>query len=189
MRNRTWSVVVLGVALSCAPKLVSGGEPDHLVITELPAAFQLTVPVSSLVMEIPKGGLTQPSVSREGSRANPRYFYFADEVTGVLLSGWFESDAGFSGVQKFWADELAAWPKMKLPTPEDVTFRKIGGWDTVVYRVPVPTGTNPNIRAHWVQAGTWIDLHLSVLSTSPAADALAQLETLLKSIRVSVKPL
>ena len=112
-----------------------------------------------------------------GATASPRYFYFTDDTKNLELSGWFESADGFAGVKKFWEQEMAAWPRSALPEPRNVTFTKIGKWDAIVYDVPEPSAPIKNVRAHWVQAGTWIDVHVS--TTSGSRDSLASfLETL-----------
>ena len=49
------------------------------------------------------------------------------------------------------------------------------------------SGSNPHIRAHWLQAGTWIDLHLSMESELSKKESEQALETLLSQIRVSTK--
>jgi hypothetical protein len=49
----------------------------------------------------------------------------------------------------------------------------------------MPRGSH--LRAHWVQAGTWIELHLSITSSRASADNRAALLALLGEIRVSEK--
>ena len=50
--------------------------------------------------------------------------------------------------------------------------------------MPTPFGSNAHIRAHWLQAGTWVDLHLSLTSERTARENHAQLKRVLKAIRV-----
>ena len=56
-----------------------------------------------------------------------------------------------------------------MPQPREVAFERIGNWDTVFYDMGSPAGTNSHVRAHWVQAETWIDVHISVTTTGTAA--------------------
>jgi tetratricopeptide (TPR) repeat protein len=88
---------------------------------------------------------------------------------------------------KFWEENIAAWAQKKLPAPADVTFKKIGGWDAVAYQIPQSSGSNSHIRAEWLAAGTWIDLHMSIASDSPSPEGTRQLESLLSQIRVTEK--
>ena len=161
--------------------------PDRLTIIEQPEAYELTVPVSRLVMTIPKEGLTQKESSRADATASPRYFSLENKKATILLSGWFEPQDGFPGMVKFWEAETSAWSRGKLPKPTNVTFKKIGGWDAVIYQLPPAGGSGSHIRAHWLQAGTWIDIHLSSHGEGSADEKTASLESLLEKIRVSEK--
>jgi len=162
-------------------------EPDRLTISERTDVYELTVPVSRLVMNIPKEGLKQKAASRADATASKRYFYLEDTTAHVVLSGWFEPQDGFPGMVKFWENETAAWSREKLPKPTDVTFKNIGAWDAVVYQMPPAGGSGSHIRAHWLQAGTWIDLHLSAHGEGSADEKTARLAALLDRIRVSEK--
>ena len=159
-------------------------QSDRIVIIEEPKAFVMTVPVSQLVMLIPKEGFTQGNTHRADATASSRYFYFEDKSKVIFISGWFEAQSEFPGMTKFWEGNIAAWSQKKLPAPANVTFKKIGGWDAVVYQMPQSSGSNSNIRAEWLAAGTWIDLHMSIASESLAAESVRQLESLLARIRV-----
>ncbi len=161
--------------------------PDRLTISEKTDVYELTVPVSRLVMNIPKDGLKQRDGSSADATASPRYFYLQDTTTHVILSGWFEPQEAFPGMAKFWAAETSAWSRDKLPKPANVTFKKIGGWDAVVYQMPAAGGSGSHIRAHWLQAGTWIDIHLSKHGEGSADENTASLEALLGRIGVSEK--
>ena len=161
--------------------------PDAIQITRKGDRYVLAVPVSRLVMSIPSRSLSQKDNAIGGSTDNPRYFYFEDAADRLIVSGWFEPAQGFVGLQKFWANETSAWRKNNLPEPRDVSFRKIGNWDAIVYDTDVPKGTNSHIRAHWVQSGTWIDVHLSVVSMRSSREARSRLESFLKSVVVTEK--
>jgi len=49
-----------------------------------------------------------------------------------------------------------------------------------------PVGSNSHVRAHWVQAGTWIDLHISTIQ-SASAESRNKLLEMLRSIEVREK--
>jgi hypothetical protein len=73
-----------------------------------------------------------------------------------------------------------------LPEPRNVSFEELGSWKTVFYDVEAPGVVSANVRAHWVEAGTWIDLHLS--RTAERSSGLrADLKNVLKAMTVSVK--
>jgi hypothetical protein len=153
--------------------------------------FILTVAVSKLTLHVPRKGLKKVN----NPSSNPRYFYFEDAPKGMIVSGWFESQANFSSARQVWEADTKQWSLQGLPAPANVSFQKVGGWEVVLYdmlaspgsNMPVSPGNNPHIRAHWVQAGTWIDLHLSMVSGHPNADCRAQVMALLKSIQIKEK--
>jgi hypothetical protein len=117
-----------------------------------------------------------------GATNHPRYFYFVDRAFNV--SGWIEPAQKYSGMQKFWESETQAWRRTGQPEPMNVKFTKIEGWDAVIYDTPSPLENNSHIRAHWLQAGTWVDIHLSMTSSRPHADIRSVLEVFLKAIFV-----
>ena len=68
-----------------------------------------------------------------------------------------------------------------------MSFAKISDWEAVLYDMALPFGSNSHIRAQWVQAGTWIDLHLSITSDLTIAENRTKLKRVLKSISVRLK--
>ncbi|HEV7426117.1 MAG TPA: hypothetical protein VGQ46_07090 [Thermoanaerobaculia bacterium] len=164
-----------------------GIEPDRLTVTALADKYEITVPVSSLLMAIPKEHFMPAPDLPGGATASRRYFQLADATKNLIVSGWFEPQEEFKGIETFWAGETAAWKQNKLPSPEAVEFKKIGTWDTVAYQIPLASGSNPHIRAHWLQAGTWIDLHLSMTSDLSKQESMRLLASFLSQIRVSAK--
>jgi hypothetical protein len=161
-------------------------EAERLTVTEQEGSYVLTVPVSRLVLTVSKGRLSQIKNSGGGSADSPRYFYFEDATHQLILSGWFESAQHYPGIKEFWAGETAAWDR-HLPKPQNVSFEKLGSWDTILYDLPVPGGGSSNIRAHWLQAGTWIDLHISTTSDSPQKERRGKVRDLLDTIQISEK--
>lgn len=187
--RQAMDIVQAGITLRTqdpAPGRKAEPRPDAILVTELANVFELTVPVSQLILQIPKGGLRQAANASSGAAESRRYFVFKDEQNQVFISGWFEPQDLFKGIDKFWADELTAWSK-GIARPEGVSFKKVGKWEVVAYNIPNAQASNPNIRAHWLQAGTWIDLHLSMMSELAKADAAAKLESILSEVRVTLK--
>jgi hypothetical protein len=161
---------------------------ENVQVREGKNEFTLTVPVSDLTMSIPKNGLSKGKNTQEGSADNPGYFFFEDDREDVIIvSGWFESQEKFLSPKEVWEEDTKQWSRQGLPAPTNVSFQKIDGWDAVVYDVPVPGGSNTHIRAHWVKAGTWIDLHLSITSERPIGECRQKMRALLKRIRVREK--
>jgi hypothetical protein len=178
---------ILISALVPAPCTAANASKEvTLQVTELNNSYELSVPVSRLIMTIPKGNLLQNKISGGGSVDSPRYFYFEDNKLGIIASGWFESSASYSSFNQLWYDEKKSWLTKKLPMPVNETIFKSDGWEAVAYDIPVPrqAGNNSHIRAHWVQAGTWLDLHLSLTSKAENIELREKLMKLLKSIHV-----
>jgi len=180
------SATFAGDEVSPSSAGAAAGRPDAIQITQTDTHYVLTVPLSRLVMQFPKSTLVLVDRQIGGGTNSPRYFYFKDRESPFIASGWFESQQAFAGIQKFWADEVASW-NQRLPAPQNVAFSKTGGWETIAYEIPVPDVTFSNLRAHWVQAGTWIDLHLSLTNRQAAREARARLVAFLASVSVGEK--
>lgn len=162
--------------------------PDALVVTHTETAYVLQVPASRLQMTIPETGLKQEALDIGGSTSNPRYYNFSDPSRGLIISGWFEPASRFAGLTTFWENEQASWKKHGLPEAQNVSFETIGNWQAIFYDLTLPVVSNHHIRAHLIQAGTWIDLHISVTGNGADSPNRMTLRALLKSISVSEKP-
>lgn len=173
------------------PSLSSSGvgkvRKDAIQVLQKGNNYVLTVPVSQLTMNIPRFGLIQEDNQVKGSTENPRYFYLKDPNTGLLISGWFEPEKGYPGIQDFWKDETKSWKENRKPGAHNVSITKIGNWDAVLYDMKIFGGVNGHIRAHWVQAGTWIDIHLSIHTTQTSQETREILISFLKKIAIKVK--
>lgn len=144
-------------ALSSVP------EGETLQVFELPHGFVLNVPISTLAVTIPKKDLKKNLGM--GSKLNPRYFLFQNERRpDISISGWIEPARKFTSTRKIWEGDKAQWAENGLPAPTDVEFKKLGGWDAVLYNMDMPGNTHSNIRAHWIQDDTWIDIHVTSLT-------------------------
>ena len=168
--------------------IVAAQEPDRLLISHTEDSYVLTVPVSRLKMTIPATSLSQQVIKIGGSTNNPRYFNFSDPSRGLVLSGWFEPASSYRGIKAFWEHEQAAWQRNGLQKPMDVSFEKVNGWEVIFYQQPLPVGTSLNARAHFVQMGTWIDLHISMTTRDVSSASRPAIETILKSISINDKP-
>jgi len=190
---RTTKVIVaLGAAvLAAACSTTSGPRSNESIeVTETKSAYRLSVPISQLALTLPRANWSRKDKSAlGGGTANPRYFYFEDaKEESLILSGWFEPDRLFSGsATKQWERDAAGLKKTKLPQPVNVSFEKISGWDTVLYDQIFSGVVSSHMRAHWVQAGTWIDIHISTTSDSSSAENRKKLRAVLRGISVVEK--
>ena len=149
------------------------------------APFNFTAPESRLNLNIPAGGFvsdTSPSAS-----ASPRYFKLTRSSPNLIISGWFEPSGHYKGMRDFWAAESKALAKTGLPPVQNVTFSKTGNWEIVAYDLVLPGVSNSNLRAELNQAGTWIDLHLSITSAQSARLSREQPIAFIQTILVSEK--
>lgn len=191
--NRSFWIIVFAaiVIVGCAATPVGGTAGQSIAVRPVPAGFELSVPISNLVMTFSKDGFVRSTAS---PNAHPRYFFFTSDRPDsyVGLSGWFEPDGAFPGTKKAWEQQVQGWSRMAAPAPREVSFGKVGNWDCVFYEWN-PKGfekqfagrNQQNVHAHWVEAGTWINIHASIMSRMPAAEARAKLVDLLKSIQVT----
>ena len=157
-------------------------EQDAVRISEHPNRYELWLPASRIYVVLPRGRLAPVAPQPGGATASPRYFAFSDR--GFNVSGWFEPAEKFASLEAFWQREMQSWTKQGLPHPANVVFENVGGWQVIAYEWPLRGATNSHVRAHWVQDGTWIDLHVSLSSTRPSAEVRSALETYLQGVLV-----
>jgi hypothetical protein len=181
-------VATLFVVAGCS---TTGGTRPSEKIEIKPAgdSYALSVPVSKLMMALPRGNWSIKDQSAGGGgTASPRYFYFEDrKEASLILSGWFEPDRSFTSVSKIWEQDTQAWKKRGLPEPVNVSFEKLGGWDAILYDHNFGSTVNSHLRAHWVQSGTWIDLHVSTTTKGTSAENRKRLRAVLRGISISEK--
>jgi hypothetical protein len=164
--------------------LTSVPEGETLHVFELPHGYILNVPITSLAVTIPKKDLKTNRGT--GSKLSPRYFLFENERRpDISISGWIEPARKFTSTRKILEGDKIQWQINGLPAPTEVEFRKIGGWDAVLYNMDIAGSTHSNLRAHWIQESTWIDIHLSSLTEKKTPrQCRAALMKLLGQIRV-----
>jgi len=185
MTKRLLSIVLLLFIAACT----SAPQPrrvDAIVIKENDQHFQLTVPISKLDLLVPKQTFARDNIFGN-TGPHPRYFIFNDRSRSLTLSGWFEPAERYPGIQKLW--ESYAGTRVGEPlAPTDVRFTKVGAWDTVAYNLPLSATPNTHVKAELVQAGTWIELHLSTGSGKTTGEQFEQLADVLRSLQVREKP-
>jgi len=170
-------------AVAALPAHADDSRDAHLVIAETDETFRLSVPVSRLVLTFPRGGFGADLIDEETD--GPRYFSFNDRSRGAMMTGWFEPANSYRGIEALWKAEVAAWKKAGLPAPVNVEFTRAGQWEAVVYDLEMPQGSNTHIRAQWVEAGTWIDLHISVTTSAPVEGARKTAREILDSVHIT----
>ena len=180
--------ILLATLCLLLPQSARTQQPANVTLTVArdSANYVLAVPISRLVMAIPRGSLRVIPQGNGGPKG-PRYFFFEDPAQHMQISGWFESSEGYKDIQTFWKLETANWQRQHLPAPQNVSFVSIGNWKAILYDLAGPSGHDTNIRAHWVQAGTWIDIHLSMAGTTSPAALRRSLRQVLESIKVTQK--
>lgn len=160
------------------------GYETRIHVHEKNQCYVLHVPISKLVLTIPMNNFIKKENRLGGATNSPRYFFFEDEIRKIIISGWFESEKELCGVSKFRENELKNYTQLKLPIPQDAKFNKFDNWDVISYDMCIKNHTNTHIRAHWIQAGTWIDLHISITNNSSSTANRLTLLNILKTIRI-----
>jgi hypothetical protein len=162
--------------------------PKELIlqIEQQSDSFRLAVPVSKLVMSFPKNGFVSKKPSVGGSTQSPRYFNFEDSEHGLVISGWFESSGGYSSFEQLWVNEKRSWKSSGITLPENERRFAESKWEGVIYDIPINAElTSRHIRACWVAAGTWIDIHLSISVSKSDESSKEKLLEIFKSISIS----
>lgn len=185
------SLVALIGLLSTGVVVAADSGDSTIVITVTSDTIELKVPVSAISLRIPKGNLAPVEESKTGAQASPRYFHFVDAGRGLVVSGWFESAKTFKGFESFWVGEFSAMKRTGLiPTAPPASIA-IGNWSGAAYEIPLPSGVgegiNTHIRAELIKAGAWVDLHISLTTEKPLADARSEALEFLESIVVIEK--
>ncbi len=185
---KSLSVVALLLLVAACSTTAGPRLTERIQIDEAKDSYTISVPVSRLEMTMPKGNWSPKDRSTGGAADNARYFYFADtKEPSLILSGWFEPDRLFTGVREQWEKDTQSWKAGGLPQPVNVSFKRLGGWDTVMYDHDFGNAVSSHLRAHWVQSGTWIDIHLSTTTSRSSAENRRTLISLLRGISVSEK--
>lgn len=176
-------------ALLCTLTLSLAGcahvhKEEILQIYERPDAYELNVPISKVVAFVPKKGLSLKDNRKGGGTDNPRYFYFKDESKNLIISGWFEPAQKYTGAKAMMEKDMKSLAGTTMPPPKDISYMNVGNWDAVMYDHVYPGQLNSHVRAHWLQAGTWIDVHISITSRASSSENRKEMLDLLKAIQV-----
>jgi hypothetical protein len=180
------AAAALLLAIGCAPgtALAQAANPAP---STAGAPFTFTVPQSRVVVTVP-----DTSLRPDGPPSSkPNYFMLARRDPLLIVSGWLEPAAGYKGLAEFWQSESRSPALAGALAPLRVEMLREGRWEVVAYDVALPSaggGMSFHLRAERVEAGTWIDLHLSTVAMGPSATSRADLLAALRRIQVSEKP-
>lgn len=175
-------ISTVGMIVLCVHTLLAQEVPvsERLVVTQKSDSYEMAVPVSRLLLTIPKRQLL-PSKNNVPS---PRYFSFEEPGRTLVISGWFEAESAFLGLDLFWAGEARALRQNGL-TLEHVSQEQIGNWQAIFYDILLQGTRSSVIRAEWIQSGTWLDLHLAVTADQAEAEGRKALRDVLGTIHVA----
>jgi len=179
------SLPEVGTAMSLLSSLrFERGTTDGQASSPLGGPFTFTVPQSQVVVQV-----SDPSLRPEdAASAGGNYFKLARSNPQLILSGWLEPASSYKGLKEFWQAESRSPAYAGALAPTRVEMLRNGPWEVVAFDVPVPGGgTSAHVRAERVQAGTWIDLHLSTTSTKSPAALRAELLAALRQVQVVEK--
>jgi hypothetical protein len=156
-------------------------------VNQISQNYEVYDPGKKLVLTIPEDGFTVKDLRDENLRAyepSPSFFYLENRESGLVISIWFGPEDIFPGMNRFWDDEINGYKRAGLPSPQNVSFNKIGAWETITYDMDYPGYTKSYTKANLVQKGVWVEMILSIPSGSTNDKAKAKLIDTLKTIQV-----
>lgn len=151
--------------------------------SEVPYTF--SVPQSRVLVKV-----SDPSLLPDATAsAKPNYFKLTRQEPPLIVSGWLEPAQQYKGLNAFWEGESRSPPYAGAHAPTRVEMLREGAWEVVAFDVPVPGAVQSNLRAERIEAGTWIDLHLSTIASAatPSTKLRAGLLAALRNVQVLPK--
>jgi len=176
------SLPEVGTAMSLLSSLrFERGTTDGQASSTSGGPYTFTVPQSRVVVKVSDSSLRLD----EASSAERNYFKLARSDPQLILSGWLEPASSYKGLKEFWQAESRSPAYAGALAPTRVEMLQNGPWEVIAFDVAVPGGgTSVHVRAERVQAGTWIDLHLSTTSARSPAESRAELLATLGQVQV-----
>jgi len=146
--------------------------------------FTFTVPQSRVVVKV-----SDPALLPDAASAKPNYFKLSRREPFLIVSGWLEPAQQYKGFNAFWESESRSPVYAGALAPSRVEMLREGAWEVVAFDVSVPGAVQSNLRAERVEAGTWIDLHLSSIGPAgtPSTKLRAELLAALRQVQVLPK--
>jgi hypothetical protein len=178
-----WSRAWPGFALLCSFCIVALTALGGVARAEGP--FTFTMPQSRVVVKISDASLLPDAAAS----AKPNYFKLTRQEPLLIFSGWLEPEQQYKGLNAFWESESRSPVYAGARAPIRVEMLREGKWEVVAFDVSLPGVVQSNLRAERVEAGTWVDLHLSTIArdTIPPAKLRAGLLAALRQVQVLPK--
>jgi hypothetical protein len=167
----------------CAFWIVALTTLSGVARSEVP--FTFTVPQSRVLVKV-----SDPSLLPDATAsAKPNYFKLIRREPLLIVSGWLEPAQQYKGLNAFWEGESRSPVYTGALAPTRVEMLREGAWEVVAFDVSAPGAVQSNLRAERVEAGTWIDLHLSTIAraATPSTKLRAELLALLRQVQVLQK--
>ena len=183
-------IVVLGLCLAIAGCAEDPIPPQERVsVVEQDARIDVTVPPSHVVLQVPRGDLSNTRPSGQGAAGSPRYFLLQG-AQGLSISGWIEPARMYKPLADLMPADFAKFERMSFGKPQHVETLHVGVFDVVAYDFELTAdATQANVRAAWHDQDTWIDLHLSRTGrSSSAAQLRADVLATVAALVVQPKP-
>lgn len=183
-------IVALGLCLAiggCAEDPIPARE--RVAVVEQGARFDITVPPSHVVLQVPRGDLSNMPPSGKGAAGSPRYFLLQG-TQGLSMSGWIEPARMYKPLADLMPADFARLTAMGFGNALRVQTQRINEFDVVAYDFDLTAdATQANVRASWHDQDTWIDLHLSRTGRpSSAAQLRAEVLAAVGALAVQPKP-
>ena len=171
-----------GFALLCAFCIIALTALSGVARSEVP--FTFTMPQSRVVVKV-----SDPSLLPDAAAAKPNYFKLTRQEPLLIVSGWLEPAQQYKGLNAFWEGESRSPVYAGARAPTRVETLREGAWEVVAFDVSLPGAIQSNLRAERIEAGTWIDLHLSAVAraTIPSTKLRAELLAALRQVQVLQK--
>jgi hypothetical protein len=172
------AAVFFAVCLAPGAALAQGAGPAPAT-----GPFTFTVPASRVAVKV-----ADASLVADAAVANrPNYFKLTRRAPLLIVSGWLEPAERYKGLDALWEAENRSPVYAGPLAPTRMEKLREGPWDVLAYDVALPVGTQSNLRAERVVAGTWVDLHLSTASAGAPATLRAELRAALRKVEVVQK--
>jgi hypothetical protein len=142
---------------------------ERVTVTPRGEVIELSVSASKLALQVPARVWSPAPIPP----AQPRYFDLRDADRKLMLTGWFEPEDRFTSVKDVFESNHTDKGPMAA---KQVRYASIGPWQTVSYDLTLGSTSFRHMHAHRVQAGSWIELHLSC-SNGQASDEQDKLLT------------
>lgn len=186
MKSHLLSIFLAIPGFAAPPTQDDAAKMQRVHVIEKDDLIAVFVPAGNLVMMFDKNEFIKKEQKGSGGLANPRYFYFEKPKTGTILSGWFEPASRFKGVKEDWEANVKQWRGKPELEPHNINSVIESKWNGISYQTKHPGGVRVHIKAHWVEAETWIDIHLSEAPVETPENAEESLKKLLKTLIVKV---